>query len=271
LVSCSSFYYHPEQKTLKQANIFMENGQTLDREAQHLNALNTYLEAYRRYSLIDQLDGKAAAMLSLTREYYKMGDISNFNLWRDSVSTLINLKLPKMKPQLNLLDVEISFRNQDYAQVIQLSKGYQHKPLRSATEICSYRLLAKAKSGLNFNSEKSFVQTKAKKLSGIYRKHKLEEPSILAFAYYSIGYVYILQTHYKQALNFINKAYKIDQSEEHYSDIADDVYLMGYVYEQLKEPQLARDSYARALEIGIQTNDQEIQDRINTRLKILNR
>jgi tetratricopeptide (TPR) repeat protein len=271
LAGCSSFYYHPDQKTLKQANIFMKNGVTLESDAQYLNALNTYMEAYKRYALIDQLDGKAQAMLSLAREYYRLGDMRNFNLWRDSVTTLINLNLPNMKDHLNLLDIEINFRNQDYSKVITLTKGFQVKPLRIASEYCSYRMLSKAKLNINYLTEKTYLTVESDKLSKLYKKHKLEEPSILAFAYYSIGYVEILQTHYKRALRILNKAYKIDQSEEHYSDIADDVYLMGFIYEQLKQTELAQDYYTRALEIGIQINDEELRNRINIRRKNLTR
>jgi tetratricopeptide (TPR) repeat protein len=271
LAGCSSFYYHPDQKTLKQANIYMINGQTLEDQSQYLNALNTYKEAYQRYTLIDQLEGKAHAMLSLTREYYKLGDMRNFNIWRDSVSTLINLKLPKMKDQLNLLDIEISFRSEDYNKVIELSKGYQSKSLLGASEICSYRLLSKAKLNINYSAEKSFLTGQTGKLAKLYKKHKLEEPSVLAFGYYSIGYVYILQSNYKKALNLLSKAYRIDQSEENYSDIADDIYLIGFTYEKLNQPQLARNSYSRALEISKQMDDQEMQDKILSRMKNLTR
>ncbi len=270
LIGCSSFYYHPDRRTLLQANIFMKNGQTLDNQAQYSNALYTYFEAYQRYSLIDQLDGKALAMLALTREYYRLGDMRNFDLWRDSVSTLIKLNIPKMEDQLKLLDIEINFRNSDYAKVIELTKGYQNKQILTATEFCSYRLISKTKLNTSLKIEKDFLLEQIQKLSKQYHKHKLDEPSKLAFAYYSIGYSYILQTQFKKALGMLLEAYKIDQSEENFSNITSDLYLIGFTYEQLKQLELAQDYYTRGLNIAIQITDKELQDKINDRLKNLN-
>ncbi|HNX01337.1 MAG TPA: hypothetical protein PKK33_08235 [Candidatus Cloacimonadota bacterium] len=269
LTGCSSFYYQPDQKMLKQANIFMQNGQTLEEDSQYLNALNTYMEAYKRYSLIDKLDGKAQAMLSLSREYYRLGDMKNFNTWRDSVTTLINLKLPQLKDQLNVLDIEINFRNGNYEKVIELSKKYNSKDYKAGTEMCSYRLISKTKLNLTVGSESFYLKRDISKLSKLYKKHKLDDPSILAYAYYSLGYFYTNQTKYTKAFGYLNKAYAIDQSEEHYSDIADDVYLMGFIYEKRNQIELARNSYMRALEIGTQTKDQELISRVNQRLNHL--
>lgn len=269
LMGCSSFYYHPDQKTLKQANIFMQNGKVLEQETQYLNALNTYMEAYRKFTLIDKLDGKAYAMLSLAREYYRLGDMNNYNLWRDSVSTLIELKLPYMKDQIDLLDLEIQFKNRNYEKVIELSQEYKSKNFRTGTEICSYRLIAKSKMNQGTGSEKFYLRSSTGKLAKLYKKHKLEEPSILAFAYYSMGYMYTTQALYRKALQYFQKAYAIDQSEEHYTDIADDVYMMGFIYEKQMLYDLARNSYARALDIGKQTQDEEIIQRVTERLNNL--
>jgi tetratricopeptide (TPR) repeat protein len=240
LAGCSKIVRRPPTDNMRQAADYVRTARQWESKQDWRMALQLYTLAWNQYVLSNRSTGKFAMAVSIARQNRRLGDEEGYRQWLDTARGMSDSKHPAWEASVLLLQVETAVSYGNYEQTISLTEHLPAKPEPLIAELLSYRVQADVRLGRDPDDDLSRLSSLMGNLERSLRKGKLDDPSILSYAYYAIGYAYLDQNRPEKALESFQKAYRIDQDYEQFASLADDLLMMGRCDHKLQKPDSAQ-------------------------------
>jgi len=258
LVACSSLPKYVDLQSTKDANDAMKRAQNAEADGYYQQAQLLFEKAFDLYTSVDNLKGIIISGLAVARQYYYLDNMEQYDIWYMKMSVIAHNDAPDFIPLLYLLQMEVAFDTGEYGRVITLSLAVDTKQKEMQTELLSYRLLGLLKTGQPYQKEFEKIKHNIPGLRSMFKKNKLDDPKIVSYAAYTLGYAMSKEKQWVKAIEFFEIAHKYDQLIENTSGLADDVYAMGVAYDNLGDTEMALSCYIRARDMYDIINDEEM-------------
>jgi len=271
LFGCSTLPDYIESQSVMDANDTMQRAQDAEAEGLYTQALHLYENAYDLYSSVDNIKGIIISGIAIARQYYYLGDMEDFQQWITKMDTIIESECSNLLVLKVLLMMEVAFDQEDYSQVLVLSDLTETDNKEYNIEVQCYRLLSLLKTDQTYEVEFEMIDKKLGSLKRMFNKNKLNDPKIVSYAAYTLGYALSRQEKWLDAIEYFEEAHHYDQLIENESGLADDVYAMGICYQNLGDKEKALSAFIRAKEMYENLLDEEMctdaQQKIDTLTK----
>ncbi|MBN2017976.1 MAG: hypothetical protein JW794_07615 [Candidatus Cloacimonetes bacterium] len=267
LLACSSLPKYVELQSTKDANEITKRAQKVEADGKYFQAQLLFEKAYDLYSSVDNLKGIIISGLSVARQYYYLDNMEQYDDWYMKMSVIAHNDAPDLIPLLYLLQMEVAFDKEEYGRVITLSLAVETNQKEMQTELLSYRLLALLKTEQPYNQEFDKVKRNIPALRSMFKKNKLDDPKIIPYAAYTLGYALSKEKQWIKAIEFFEIAHEYDQLIENTGGLADDVYAIGVAYENLMDAEMALSCYIRARDMYVIIDDEEMSAVAEARIK----
>ncbi|HEX38043.1 MAG TPA: tetratricopeptide repeat protein [Candidatus Cloacimonetes bacterium] len=248
-VGCSTLPDYIESQSVMDANDTMQRAQDAEEEGLYTQALHLYENAFDLYSGVDNIKGIIISGIAIVRQYYYLEDMQTYQQWLTKIDTIIESEHSNLMVLKVLLMMEVAFDQEDYSQVLMLSKLAQTDNKEYNTEVQCYRLLSLLKSDQSYEEEFEIIDKNLGSLKRMFNKNKLNDPKIVSYAAYTLGYALSRQQKWLDAIEYFEEAHHYDQLIENESGLADDVYVMGICYQNLGDKERALSAFIRAKEM----------------------
>ena len=258
VVACSSLPKYVDLQSTKDANDAMKRAQKVESEGSYEHAQLLFEKAFELYTSVDNLKGIIISGLAVARQYYYLENMEQYDDWYMKMSVIAHNNAPELIPLLYLLQMEVAFDKEEYGRVITLSRAVETSLKEMQTELLSYRLLALLKTEQPYHSEFEKVKHNIPGLRRMFKKNKLDDPKIISYAAYTLGYALSKEKQWEQAIDYFEIAHEYDQLIENTGGLADDVYAMGVAYENLMDTEMALSCFIRARDMYVIINDEEM-------------
>jgi tetratricopeptide (TPR) repeat protein len=249
MVCCSSLPKKIEPQSFSFAEMKMKFARQAQKQQDFNRALRLYLEAYDLYTVIDDIEGKINAGLSIARQYFYLDKPHESKMWLNRAGDLIESNRPQLEGVKTILLVEMAFEKNDYQKVIEISAAASTPNLEWQTEILCYTMVCKAQLNRDYQPELKRLQAELPKLQKRFDKRRMDDPEVLSFVYYYTGYIHSIEKNWQSALLFFEKAKEIDGLMDNPAGLGKDLYSLGQCYEKLGSFKKAASSFRRAAEI----------------------
>ncbi len=267
LVACSSLPKYVDLQSTKDANDAMKRAQNAEADGYYQQAQLLFEKAFDLYTSVDNLKGLIISGLAVARQYYYLDNMEQYDIWYMKMSIIAHNDAPDFIPLLYLLQMEVEFDKGEYSRVITLSLAVETKQKEMQTELLSYRLLGLLKTGQPYQKEFEKIKHNIPGLCSMFKKNKLDDPKIVSYAAYTLGYAMSKEKQWVKAIEFFEIAHKYDQLIENTSGLADDVYAMGVAYDNLGDTEMALSCYIRARDMYDIINDEEMSSVAEKKIK----
>jgi len=251
LVACSSLPKYVDLQSTKDANDAMKRAQNAEADGYYQQAQLLFGKAFDLYTSVDNLKGIIISGLAVARQYYYLDNMEQYDIWYMKMSIIAHNDAPDFIPLLYLLQMEVAFDKGEYGRVITLSLAVETEQKEMQTELLSYRLLGLLKTGQPYQKEFEKIKHNIPGLRSMFKKNKLDDPKIVSYAAYTLGYAMSKEKQWVKAIEFFEVAHKYDQLIENTSGLADDVYAMGVAYDNLGDTEMALSCYIRARDMYV--------------------
>lgn len=258
LVACSSLPKYVDLQSTKDANDAMKRAQNAEADGYYQQAQLLFEKAFDLYTSVDNLKGIIISGLAVARQYYYLDNMEQYDIWYMKMSIIAHNDAPDFIPLLYLLQMEVAFDKEEYGRVITLSLAVETNQKEMQTELFSYRLLALLKTGQPYHKEFEKVKHNIPGLRKMFKKNKLDDPKIISYAAYTLGYALSKEKQWIKAIEFFEIAHEYDQLIENTGGLADDVYAIGVAYDNLGDTEMALSCYIRARDMYDIINDEEM-------------
>ena len=258
LVACSSLPKYVELQSTKDANDIMKRAQKAEADSYYEQAQHLFDKAFGLYTSVDNLKGIIISGLAVARQYYYLDNMEQYDEWYMKMSVIAHNDAPDLIPLLYLLQMEVAFDGGEYGRVITLSLAIDTSQKEMQTELLSYRLLALLKTGQPYQKEFDGIKKNIAPLRSMFKRNKLDDPKIISYAAYTLGYALSKQKQWEKAVEFFDIAHEYDQLIENTSGLADDVYATGVAYENLGDTEMALSCFIRAKDMYDIINNEEM-------------
>ena len=267
IVACSSLPKYVDLQSTKDANDAMKRAQNAEADGYYQQAQLLFEKAFDLYTSVDNLKGLIISGLAVARQYYYLDNMEQYDIWYMKMSIITHNDAPDFIPLLYLLQMEVEFDKGEYGRVITLSLAVETKQKEMQTELLSYRLLGLLKTGQPYQNEFEKIKHNIPSLRSMFKKNKLDDPKIVSYAAYTLGYAMSKEKQWVKAIEFFEIAHKYDQLIENTSGLADDVYAMGVAYDNLGDTEMALSCYIRARDMYDIINDKEMSSVAEEKIK----
>jgi len=269
IVSCGSlpskkdFYYYD----LKEAEEITESGDLL-LSKNHLDAaLYNYLEAYKKYTLLDYRKGKFTSSVKIAGVYIKLGEMENAFKWLQKSKLNFEGDIYSSSEYL-LLTAEYNLNKNDFNEIVRITEKEWIHILNPETqlELTAYRIFSLIQLSKDYSDEFLFLSSH---LNGKREKIFNINPLALSFLYYTMGYVSSRESDWESGIKYFNYSLDIDKSNSNYNGIADNLYAIGVAEKNLNRFVDAKKSLMSAFEIYNYLNDEHNSELAETELLVL--
>ena len=267
LVSCSSLPKYVDLQSTKDANDAMKRAQNAEAVGYYPQAQLLFEKAFDLYTSVDNLKGIIISGLAVARQYYYLDNMELYDTWYMKMSVIAHNSAPEFIPLLYLLQMEVAFDKEEYGRVITLSLSVETSQKEMQTELLSYRLLALLKTEQSYHHEFEKIKRNISGLRKMFKKNKLDDPKIVSYAAYTLGYALSKEKQWAKAIEFFEIAHKYDQLIENTGGLADDVYAMGVAYDNLGDTEMALSCYIRARDMYDIIKDEEMSSVAEAKIK----
>lgn len=269
IVSCGSlppqkdFYFYD----LKEADELIYSGNLLLSKNHVDAALYNYLEAYKKYTLLDYRNGKFTSSIKIARIYIKLSDLENTYNWMQNSKLIFEGDIYSSSEFL-LLAAEYNLNKKNYEEIVRITEKEKilEFDIETQLELTAYRVLSLIQLSKEYSNEVSFINAN---ITGKKDKNVINNPLILSFVYYTLGYVSSRESDWENGIKFFNFSLDIDKSNSNYNGIADNLYAIGVVEKNLNRFADAKKSLTSALEIYNYLNDYNNSELAETELLII--
>ncbi len=268
LVGCSTLPNYIESQSIMDANDTMQRAQDAEADGRYTQALHLYENAFELYSSVDNIKGVIISGIAIARQYYYLGDMETYEQWIDKIDTIISSKSDMMVLKTLLL-MEVAFDQENYTQVLKLSDLTDSDHKEYNTEVQCYRLLSLLKTDQLYEKEFETIDRNLGSLKRMFNKEKLNDPKIVSYAAYTLGYALSKQQKWLDAIEYFEDAHYYDQLIENESGLADDVYALGICYQNLGDKEKALSAFLRAKEMYDLLLDKEMSASAQQKIEIL--
>ncbi len=255
---------------IAEANELIESGDLLVSKHQLEPGLYNYLNAYKKFTLIDYRNGKFTASIKIARVYIKLGDLDNAYQWilnseenfDGDIAYSDEFILPRAEYFLNI---------QNYEEILKISSPEKIivYDLITQMELSAYRVFSLLQLSKDYSSEVSFLKNNIKIIEEKGNLHEIKNPLAISFTYYALGYVSSREGEWNSAYNSFNKSLEIDKIYSNYTGIADNLYAIGIVEKNMNNFEEAKKNLSSAIEIYTFLNDDFNKELTVTELLIL--
>jgi len=269
LIGCSSLPKYVESQSILDANDALMNAQLSEANGHNEQAQFLFKKSFDLYTGVDNLKGIIISGLAIARQYYHLDDMEQYDEWYMKMSVIANNNAPELLPLLYILQMEVAFDMEEYENVITLSYRIDTSQKEMQTELLSYRLLALLKTEQSYKKEFDGIKKNIATLRKMFKKNKLDNPKIVSYAAYTLGYALSKEKKWKKALGFFNIAYEYDQLIGNKGGLADDIFAIGIVYENLGDKEKALSCFIRSKDIYLIIKNEEMAAVAETKINTL--
>jgi len=267
LVACSSLPKYVDLQSTKDANDAMKRAQNAEADSYYEQAQLLFEKAFDLYTSVDNLKGVIISGLAVARQYYYLDNMEQYDAWYMKMSVIAHNNAQDFIPLLYLLQMEVAFDKEEYGRVITLSLAVETSQKEMQTELLSYRLLALLKTGQTYQKEFEKIKHNIPGLRSMFKKNKLDDPKIVSYAAYTLGYALSKQKQWEKSLEFFKVAHQYDQLIENTSGLADDVFAAGVAYENLGDTEMALSCFIRAKDMYDIINNEAMSSATENKIK----
>ena len=267
LVACSSLPKYVDLQSTKDANDAMKRAQNAEADSYYEQAQLLFEKAFDLYTSVDNLKGVIISGLAVARQYYYLDNMEQYDAWYMKMSVIAHNNAQDFIPLLYLLQMEVAFDKEEYGRVITLSLAVETSQKEMQTELLSYRLLALLKTGQTYQKEFEKIKHNIPGLRSMFKKNKLDDPKIVSYAAYTLGYALSKEKQWEKAIEFFKVAHQYDQLIENTSGLADDVFAAGVAYENLGDTEIALSCFIRAKDMYNIINNEEMSSVTENKIK----
>jgi len=267
LVACSSLPKYVDLQSTKDANDAMKRAQNAEAVGYYEQAQLLFEKAFDLYTSVDNLKGVIISGLAVARQYYYLDNMEQYDAWYMKMSVIAHNNAQDFIPLLYLLQMEVAFDKEEYGRVITLSLAVETSQKEMQTELLSYRLLALLKTGQTYQKEFEKIKHNIPGLRSMFKKNKLDDPKIVSYAAYTLGYALSKEKQWEKAIEFFKVAHQYDQLIENTSGLADDVFAAGVAYENLGDTEIALSCFIRAKDMYNIINNEEMSSVTENKIK----
>lgn len=257
LANCSSLpdIRKDKAQATVEGEILLKRSRQLAMQNRNEHAYQEATRAYEKFTLSDDVRGKVLTCLDLARLCRKLGKPDDSKAWQDKSHRLAVVFEPSLLPNWQLLKTEFFFAEARYDSVLSYTGVTDDTEGKEETvaHLTAYRILA----GLQLPSydQKSLkrdTDALAKQVSQLedkYEDYKLDDPYVMSFAEYTLGYAATKQQSWIKAAAWFEKALAIDRQFGNYRGTADNLFGLGVSTERRQQPELAQGYFERARDI----------------------
>lgn len=249
IAGCSKLEHKPPAESLRQASDYIETARKWEAKQDWRMAAELYTLAWNQYTLGNRESQKFLVAVAIARQYRRLNDEAQYRSWVANARSLLNPKYPERLAELSLLQIEEDMAQGRFDSVMVHTENPAKGDDAALAELLGYRVQAGAQLGRDMNPDIQRLNGICHLLDRKLKKGKLDDPSGLSFAEYSVGYAQLRANQPSRALSSLRKAYRIDQNYERPANLADDLYLIAHCQHQLHQDTDARASMSAARQI----------------------
>lgn len=257
LVNCSSLPDIRDDKpqAAVEGEILLKRARQLAMQNRNELAFQEASRAYTKFTLSDDVRGKVLAGIDLARFSRKQGRLDDSKAWIEKIHRLVTVFEPSLLPDWQLLKAEFFFAEAKYDSVLiytQVSADAEDKDETTAHHL-AYRVMA----GLqipSYDQESLKRDTDAltklvSRLEDKFEDYKLDDPFVMSFAEYTLGYAATKKQAWLAAAVWFEKALAIDRQFGNFRGTADNLFGLGVASYQRQQPEQAQGYFERARDI----------------------
>ncbi|MCF8413395.1 MAG: tetratricopeptide repeat protein [Melioribacteraceae bacterium] len=205
------------------------------------SALAVYKEAFNKFSMIDDLEGKVLSSLYISGTYNVMEQFDEANEWFDKAS---NYSEGSYESILTLTKCEQLYQRKNYEEILNLisSKTIESYQNEIQLQLDSYELLSAQ--ALN-----KTIESLRDELISNYNSNEINTvPEIKSFLGFSIGKSYFYSGEFSKANQYLSEALSIDKELANTPAIAETLFMLGLNSEAMGDITEARTYFQRSYE-----------------------
>ncbi len=238
---------------------FLQKGMYLVDTGNNDFAVENFIFAYNSFSLADYLPGKIKAACRLYKNYNLAGDVQKCEEWRKKAELLIESNHSGME-YITLAKAEIHFSRKQYRELLDMTDSYDNTPEEIKGQIQCYRALSALKCGEDYSLLIGEIKNTADRLCEMREDDELPDISALSFLYYNLGYLSAEKGNRNKAMDYLERAIKIDKEISNYPAVADNLMLRANIHFKRKEYSDALAFYERSADIyTLLKNDKKLK------------
>ena len=226
-------------------------------------AANLYDDALRKFTLIDNGNGKAKCIAGKIKVYSMMQDKSKTNTLLHTLSLLTNGE-QDLNELLVITQIESVYFYDMYDSLMQLTQPGVIKILKLENQAAAiaYRLNIMTKLKNDASKEKVSLEEILPRLIVLENDERLENPNIIGFVSYSLAYSNYQSGNYESALHYAKAALETDKRHSSPHGIADDLFILGKIVGKNKSVEDVENYYQRAYDIYVALDDKESAENV---------